>query len=179
LQNIFSFTRSNNPWKGFFQAILNFWQRFVSSYFAWFWHFFWVYLSCSVKFGRLHFVYIIFLWYFVKKYQLWTEFFQYPSGYWACDFQYPNLKSGIAGISGYRYHKFEALTGLIFVNKCFSLTWSWVQQQLQHSTAEWRRKRSVVLYVAKMKREGQMLLPLKISLWFFCRTSYHNQLEMV
>jgi hypothetical protein len=124
-------------------------------------------------------LYLFFLWYFVKKYQLWTEFFQYPSGYWACDFQYPNLKSGIAVISGYRYHKFEALTGLIFVNKCFSLTWSWVQQQLQHSTAEWRRKRSVVLYVAKMKREGQMLLPLKISLWFFCRTSYHNQLEMV
>ena len=35
------------------------------------------------------------------------NFFQYPSGYWACDFQYPNLKSGIARISGYR--KFEAL----------------------------------------------------------------------
>ena len=35
------------------------------------------------------------------------NFFQYPEGYWACDFQYPKLKSAIAGISGYR--KFEAL----------------------------------------------------------------------
>jgi hypothetical protein len=75
---------------------------------------FWASLSCSVKFDHFHSVYLLVLFSMVflsRNISRGQNFFQYLSGYWACDFQYRNWKSGIAGISGYR--EFEALKGEI------------------------------------------------------------------